>query len=58
MKKDYTTVQWTMPRRAAELIFESVKMDSESIHVDRPLRKELAKALNTITETEVPKKSK
>jgi len=58
MKKDHTTVQWTMPRWAAELIFESVKMDSESIHVDRPLRKELAKALNTITETEVPKKSK
>jgi len=58
MKKDYTPVQWTMPRWAAELIFESVKMDSESIHVDRPLRKDLARALDTITETDVPKKSK
>jgi len=57
MKKDHTLVQWTMPKWAAELIFESVKLDSESIHVDRPLRKELARALDTITETELPKKS-
>ena len=57
MKKDHTPVRWTMPRWAAELIFESVKMDSESIHVDRPLRQELGRAIDTITETELPKKS-
>ena len=58
MKKDYTPVRWTLPRWAAELIFDSVKLDSESIRVDRPLRKDLARALDTITETELPKRSK
>jgi len=52
MTKDHTLIQWTLPRWAAELILETIKLDSKSSAFDPALRKELAGALETITETE------
>jgi len=53
MAKDHTPIQWMLPRWAAELIFETIKLDSESGAFDPALRKELAAALETITESEL-----
>jgi hypothetical protein len=58
MNKDHQPVQWTLPKWAAELIFETVKLDSESSWFEPQLRKQLAAALDTVTETDLPQPSK
>jgi uncharacterized protein (UPF0218 family) len=50
-KKDHTQVQWTLPSWAAELIFETVQQDSQSMVFEPELREQLAAALETVTET-------
>ncbi len=54
MSKDHTLVQWTLPKWAAELIFDAVKLDSESVRVEPELRRQLAAALDTVTEVDLP----
>lgn len=60
MSKNHTRVQWTLPTWAADLIFETLQLDSESKALNRELRKELVAALETVTETDLsqPRKSK
>jgi hypothetical protein len=45
-----TLVQWTLPSWAAELILETLKLDSESTAFDPRLRKQLAAALAAVVE--------
>jgi hypothetical protein len=56
--KDRTRIQWMLPAWAAELIRQTIEMDSRSGAFDPALRDELAAAFETITETERPPPSK
>jgi hypothetical protein len=58
MRKDHTLVQWTLPKWAADLIFETAKLDSESIRLEPQMRKQLAAALDAVTEIDLPQPGK
>ena len=48
MNKDQSRVQWTLPRWAADLIRETIELDSRSGAFDYALRQELSEALGEI----------
>ncbi len=48
------TVQWTLPRWAAELIFETIQLDSESAAFDSVVRQRLSAALSEVIESPLP----
>ncbi len=52
MNKNQATVQWTLPKWAAALIIETLKLDCESCRFDPELRKQLAAALDAISEVD------
>ena len=54
MNADQTPVQWTLPRWAADLIRETIEMDSKSAAFDLGLRQQLAEALGAIEEADQP----
>ncbi len=54
MNPDQSPVQWTLPRWAADLIRETIEMDSKSAAFDHELREQLAEALGTIEEADPP----
>jgi hypothetical protein len=54
--RDHTQVQWTLPSWAAELLFETIQLDSQSMAFDPALRKRLAAALDTVNETNLSEK--
>jgi hypothetical protein len=45
VKKDQSPVQWSLPRWAADLIRETIELDSRSGAFDAKLRRELSAAL-------------
>ena len=47
-------VQWTLPTWAADLIRETIEMDSKSAAFDLELREQLAEALGAIEEADQP----
>ena len=53
MNKDQSRVQWTLPRWAADLIRETIELDSRSGAFDRALRQELSEALGEIDQIDV-----
>ena len=53
MSRDPSPVQWTLPRWAADLIRETIAMDSRSGAFDPELRQELSEALGGIKEASV-----
>jgi hypothetical protein len=53
MSKDPSPVQWTLPRWAANLIRETMEMDSRSGAFDPNLRQELSRALGGIKEASI-----
>ena len=53
MNKDQSPVQWTLPRWAADLIRETIELDSKSGAFDRALRQELSEALDQIEQTDL-----
>ena len=53
MSKDPSTVQWTLPQWAADLIRETIEMDARSAAFDPELRRELSAALQGINEAAV-----
>ena len=54
METDPTIVHWRMPRWVADLIFETIEMDSESSAFDPELREKLRRALIHIEEAGQP----
>jgi hypothetical protein len=54
MSKDKSPVQWTLPRWAADLIRETIELDSKSGAFDHALRLELSEALGEINQTDFP----
>jgi len=54
MNPDQRLVQWTLPRWAADLIRETIAMDSKSAAFDLELREPLAEALGAIEEADLP----
>ncbi len=54
MNADQSPVQWTLPRWAADLIRETIEMDSKSAAFDLGLRQQLAEALGAIEEADQP----
>ncbi len=54
MNPDQRLVQWTLPRWAADLIRETIEMDSKSAAFDLGLRQQLAEALGAIEEADQP----
>ncbi len=54
MNPDQSPVQWTLPRWAADLIRETIEMDSKSAAFDLGLRQQLAEALGAIEEADQP----
>jgi hypothetical protein len=53
MKKDQSPVHWTLPRWVADLIRETIEMDSRSGAFDPKLCQELSRALGGIKEASV-----
>ena len=53
MSKDQSPVQWTLPRWVADLIRETIQMDSRSTAFDPELRQKLSEALAGIKEAAV-----
>jgi len=49
-EKDTTTVTWNLPKWAADTIFETLELDSQSGAFDPELRQEIAEALEAIEE--------
>ncbi len=54
MNADQRPIQWTMPKWAADLIRETIEMDSKSRAFDPELRQKLAKALAAVEEVDLP----
>ncbi len=54
MNPDQRLVHWTLPRWAADLIRETIEMDSKSAAFDLELREPLAEALVAIEEADLP----
>ena len=52
--KDWTIVQWKLPRWAAETIVDTLEMDAQSIAFSLELRSKIQRALDVITETDLP----
>ena len=52
MNKDHSPIHWTLPRWAADLIRETIELDSRSGAFDRALRQELTEALDEIGESD------
>jgi hypothetical protein len=50
VSKKHADVHWTLPLWAAQLILETIKIDSESTSFDPRLRKQLAAVLSVIAE--------
>jgi hypothetical protein len=58
MNKDQSRVQWTLPRWAADLIRETIELDSRSGAFDHALRQELSEALGEFDQTDLSRKIK
>ncbi len=54
MNSDERPVQWTLPRWAADLIRETIEMDSKSAAFDAELRLHLVETLGAIEEADLP----
>jgi hypothetical protein len=52
MSDQKPTVRWILPRWAAELILETIELDSQSAAFDSELREQLSAALGEIKESE------
>ena len=53
MNADQRPVQWTLPAWAAELIRETIELDSKSAAFDQQLRQRLAQAIGAIEEADL-----
>ena len=49
-EKDWTEVTWSLPKWAADLIFETLGMDAQSRAFDPALRTEIQQAIENIEE--------
>jgi len=58
MNKEHSPIQWTLPMWAADLIRETIALDSRSGAFDPSLRQELSEALDEINETDFPRELK
>lgn len=58
MNPDERPVHWNLPTWAAELIRETIEMDSRSPAFDHELRHRLSEALGAIEEVNLPRSKK